>query len=345
MNQTTKRVFIFTLLIGFLVVISLISMGVGAVKIPASSVMDILASHLSLPVLFGDEISSPTNTIVWDIRLPRILLAILVGMALASSGGVMQGFFQNPMADPYIVGVSAGAALGATSAYALKLDFWILGLNAVSICALLSALVITFMVYMLARRRGRVVPGILLLTGVAVGSLATSITSFMLVMGQEDQRRVLFWLMGSLSSRQWEHVVMLAPYVVVGLVVIQLFAKDLNALLLGDEQAAHLGIAVERVKLILLIAATCLTAAAVAVSGIIGFVGLLVPHLVRLMVGPDYRVLLPVSALGGGLLLALADMVARTAMAPAEMPIGILTTVLGAPFFIYLLHRQRNRMF
>lgn len=344
MKQITNRVFIFVVLIGLLVLVSVFSMGVGAVEIPASTVVDILTSHLSLPVLFGDEISSATNTIIWDIRLPRVLLAVLVGMALASSGGVMQGFFQNPMADPYIVGVSAGAALGATSAYALKLDFWLLGLNAVSLCALISALVITFMVYLLARRRGRVVPSVLLLTGVAVGSLATSVTSFMLVMGQEDQRRVLFWLMGSLSSRQWDHVLMLAPYVVMGSVAIQLFAKDLNALLLGDEQAAHLGVAVERVKLILLIAATCLTAAAVAVSGIIGFVGLLVPHLARLVVGPDYRILLPVSALGGGLLLALADMVARTAMAPAEMPIGILTTVLGAPFFIYLLHRQRNRL-
>lgn len=345
MKQSVNRVLAVILLFGVLAAVSIVSMGVGAVEIPASTVVDILTAHFSLPVLFGDEITDATDTIVWDIRLPRILLAVLVGMALASSGGVMQGFFQNPMADPYIVGVSAGAALGATTAYALKLDFWILGFNAVSVCALISALVITFLVYLLARRRGRVIPGVLLLTGVAIGSLATSVTSFMLVMGQEDQRRVLFWLMGSLSSRQWDHVLMLTPYVVIGLVVIQLFAKDLNALLLGDEQAAHLGIAVERVKLILLITATCLTAAAVAVSGIIGFVGLLVPHLVRLVVGPDYRILLPVSALGGGLLLALADMVARTAMAPAEMPIGILTTVLGAPFFIYLLHRQRNRVF
>lgn len=345
MKQSVNRVLAVILLFGVLAAVSIVSMGVGAVEIPTSTVVDILTAHFSLPVLFGDEITGATDTIVWDIRLPRILLAVLVGMALASSGGVMQGFFQNPMADPYIVGVSAGAALGATTAYALKLDFWILGFNAVSVCALISALVITFLVYLLARRRGRVIPGVLLLTGVAIGSLATSVTSFMLVMGQEDQRRVLFWLMGSLSSRQWDHVLMLAPYVVIGLVVIQLFAKDLNALLLGDEQAAHLGIAVERVKLILLITATCLTAAAVAVSGIIGFVGLLVPHLVRLVVGPDYRILLPVSALGGGLLLALADMVARTAMAPAEMPIGILTTVLGAPFFIYLLHRQRNRVF
>ena len=197
---------------------------------------------------------------------------------------------------------------------------------------------------MLSRRGGRVASTTLLLTGIAIGSVATSFTSFLLVMGDEDQRRILFWLMGSLSARRWDHVYMLFPYVVVGMTVVLFFARDLNVLLLGDEQAAQLGVRVERVKIILLAAASCLAAAAVCVSGIIGFVGLLVPHLVRLIVGPDYRILIPMSALAGGLLLILADIVARTAMAPAEMPIGILTTLLGGPFFLYLLHRRRGGM-
>jgi iron complex transport system permease protein len=325
----------------FLLGASVLSMAVGAVSIPITSVVEVLGSHLPLPISFG-PVDAIADTIIWDIRLPRTVLAVLVGAALASSGGVMQGFFQNPMADPYIVGISAGAALGATAAFALNLDIWFMGLNAVSIAAFFCALLVTLTVYMLSRRGGRVASTTLLLTGIAIGSLATSVTSFLLVMGGEDQRRILFWLMGSLSARRWDHVYMLFPYLVVGMTIVLFFARDLNVLLLGDEQAAQLGVRVERVKVILLAAASCLAAAAVCVSGIIGFVGLLVPHLVRLVVGPDYRILTPMSALVGGLLLVLADIVARTAMAPAEMPIGILTTVLGAPFFLYLLHRRRS---
>ncbi len=338
-----KRSLIFGLTFILLVGASIFSMGVGAVSIPTGSVIQVLASHLPWPLSFNPA-DTIADTIVWDIRLPRTVLAVLVGAALAASGGVMQGFFQNPMADPYIVGISAGAALGATAAFALNLDIWFFGLNAVSIAAFACALIVTFLVYMLSRRGGRVVSTTLLLTGIAIGSVATSFTSFLLVMGGEDQRRILFWLMGSLSARRWDHVYMLFPYVVVGMTVVLFFARDLNVLLLGDEQAAQLGVRVERVKIILLAAASCLAAAAVCVSGIIGFVGLLVPHLVRLIVGPDYRILIPMSALAGGLLLILADIVARTAMAPAEMPIGILTTLLGGPFFLYLLHRRRGGM-
>ncbi|MBM3263793.1 MAG: iron chelate uptake ABC transporter family permease subunit [candidate division Zixibacteria bacterium] len=345
MNTPVRRLLVFLAMVLALAGVCVVSMGIGAVELSAGTVLRVLLAHLPYPFTLETTIDPTSDAIVWDIRLPRTLLAMLVGMALAASGGIMQGFFQNPMADPYVVGVSAGAALGATSAYALGLDFWVFGINAVSVSALLCAVGITLLVYLLSRRRGRVASGTLLLTGIAVGSLATSITSFLLVMGQEDQRRVLFWLMGSLSSRQWDHVVMLFPYVIIGLSAAMLFARDLNALLLGDEQAAHLGIAVERVKLILLAAASCLAAAAVSVSGIIGFVGLLVPHVVRLAAGPDYRFLMPLSTLGGGILLVLADTVARTALAPAEMPVGILTTLLGGPFFLYLLYRQKNRLF
>lgn len=327
-----------------LIATSIISMGIGAVSIPAGDVAWVLLSHL--PFSFAAEtLDSVTNTIVWDIRLPRTILTILVGAALATSGGVMQGFFQNPMADPYIVGISAGAGLGATIAFALGLDIWFMGLSAVTVFAFLCALAVTFTVYALSRRRGRVATGTLLLTGIAIGSLAASVTSFFLVMGGEDQRTILFWLMGSFSASRWDHILMMLPYVVLGFGVILVFSRDLNVLLLGDEQAAHLGVNVERVKLVLLIASSCLAASAVAVSGVIGFVGLIVPHLVRLIVGPDYRVLTPLSAVTGGLLLIMADTLARTLMAPAEMPMGIITTVLGGPFFLYLLHRQRHRLF
>ncbi|MEE2708824.1 MAG: iron chelate uptake ABC transporter family permease subunit [Gemmatimonadota bacterium] len=344
MKRFMRESAVFLLISCVLVIVSIISMGIGAVPISAGEVAGVLLGHL--PFSTGPAgLDHMTHTIIWDIRLPRTILTILVGVALATSGGVMQGFFQNPMADPYIVGISAGAALGATTAFALDLDIWFLGLSAVSICAFVCALTVTFVVYALSRRRGRVATGTLLLTGIAVGSLSASVTSFFLVMGGEDQRTILFWLMGSFSSSRWDHILMLLPYVVIGLTVVLIFSRDLNVLLLGDEQAAHLGINVERVKLILLVASSCLAASAVAVSGVIGFVGLIVPHLVRLIVGPDYRVLTPLAAVTGGLLLILADTAARTIMAPAEMPIGIITTVLGGPFFLYLLHRQRNRLF
>lgn len=344
MKRFMRESAVFLLISCALVIVSIVSMGIGAVPISAGEVAGVLLGHL--PFSTGPAgLDNITHTIIWDIRLPRTILTILVGVALATSGGVMQGFFQNPMADPYIVGISAGAALGATTAFALDLDIWFLGLSAVSICAFVCALAVTFVVYALSRRRGRVATGTLLLTGIAVGSLAASVTSFFLVMGGEDQRTILFWLMGSFSSSRWDHILMLLPYVVIGLTVVLIFSRDLNVLLLGDEQAAHLGINVERVRLILLVASSCLAASAVAVCGVIGFVGLIVPHLVRLMVGPDYRVLTPLAAVTGGLLLILADTCARTILAPAEMPIGIITTVLGGPFFLYLLHRQRHRLF
>lgn len=336
-----KRPLILVLTAAILFAACVFSMGVGAVYIPAGDVLRVLADNL-WPGGTLETAKTATDTIVWEIRLPRVLLAVLVGAALASSGGVMQGFFQNPMADPYIMGISAGAALGATVAVTLDLEFWMLGLNAVSIAAFLCGLAVTMVVYAFSRRGGRVASTTLLLTGIAIGAMATSFTSYMLVMGGENQRQLLFWLMGSLSARRWDHVWMLFPYAAVGLAVVLVYARELNVLLLGDEQASQLGVHVERVKLILLTAAACLAAAAVSVSGIIGFVGLLAPHMVRLIVGPDYRILTPMAALAGALLLVLADLVARTAMAPAEMPIGILTTLLGAPFFLYLLHRTRR---
>ena len=339
--MTMKRPIILVLTAVVLFAACVFSMGVGAVYIPAGTVLQVLVDNL-WPAGAAEPAGNAIDTIVWEIRLPRILLAVLVGAALASSGGVMQGFFQNPMADPYIMGISAGAALGATIAVTLDLEFWMLGLNAVSIAAFLCALAVTMVVYAFSRRGGRVASTTLLLTGIAIGAMATSFTSYMLVMGGENQRQLLFWLMGSLSARRWDHVWMLLPYAAVGLTVVLIYARELNVLLLGDEQAAQLGVHVERVKLVLLTAAACLAAAAVSVSGIIGFVGLLAPHMVRLIVGPDYRILTPMAALGGALLLVLADLAARTVMAPAEMPIGILTTLLGAPFFLYLLHRQRR---
>ena len=316
-----------------LVASCLLAVAVGPAGVPPLAVLRALG--------LWDGVGDPVQSaIVLDIRLPRVLLAALVGAALAQSGAVMQGFFRNPMADPYLIGVSAGAALGASLAVSLSLDIWFLGLNGVSLCAFAGAVLMTFVVYAVSVRSGRLPVSLVLLTGVAVSSLASAVTSYLVISSGQDLQRLLFWLMGSLSSRRWEHLRMAWPQVVLGLVVVQFYARDLNLILQGEENAKHLGVEVERVKRVLLVAAALLAAAAVAVSGIIGFVGLIVPHVMRLVVGPDHRRLFPASILGGAALLVLADTLARLVIAPAEVPIGIVTALLGAPFFLFLLARR-----
>lgn len=313
-----------------------LSLGIGTAPIPP---------HEVIHALLGKETPGATDAIVRHIRLPRLTLAILVGAALAVAGVAMQGFFQNPMADPYIVGVSSGAALGATIAMVFHIDFWFAGLSAIPILAFAGALGTTFLVYALSLRGGRVPVGLLLLIGVSVGALAAAATSFLMIVGDEDTRLILFWILGSLSSRRWDHVVMVLPYVVLGILAIRLYARDLNVLLLGEETARHTGVDVEQVKRIVLTAAALLAAAAVSACGIVGFVGLIVPHLIRLLTGPDHRRLIPLSALAGSLLMVLADLLARLLIAPSEMPIGIVTAVLGCPFFLFLISRRRDISF
>jgi len=327
----------FLLLIALLGVMGL-SVGVGPARVSLAEVGRVLGAHL---LGRGGGDLDRAGQIIWEIRVPRTLVALLVGASLAVAGTLMQGFFQNPMADPYLIGVSAGASLGATLALTLKWTFSLLGFSAVPFCAFAGALGVTVTVYLLARRGGRVPAGTLLLTGIAVGSLASALTSCLIVFSPHDIGPVVFWLMGSLANRDWSHVAMVAPYFGIGVAVVSLYARDLNVLLLGDEAAMQLGLEVERVKLILLTVAALLAAAAVAVSGIIGFVGLIVPHLTRLLVGPDHRRLLPMAAITGAILLTGADLLARS-LARIEIPIGIITALLGGPFFLYLLARRRD---
>ena len=324
------------LLCGVLGCLMMLSLAVGPVSVQPSRVLSLLLS--SDTEVAADDAEA---VIVRTIRPPRVLLAVLVGALLSLSGAVMQGLFQNPMADPYVVGVSSGAALGATIALSLSLDAWFWGVHSVSLFAFVGALGVTFFVYGISFRSGRVPVTVLLLTGVAIGSLAAAVTSFLMMMSQHNLHRILYWLLGGLASRRWEHVEMVWPYAVVGVVVLQVYARDLNLLLQGEESAQYMGVNVERVKLLLLATAALLTAAAVAVSGIVGFVGLLVPHIMRLIVGPDHRRLFPASALGGAILVVGADILARTLVAPAEIPLGVITSLLGCPFFLFLLHRRR----
>jgi len=278
------------------------------------------------------------RAIVWGARLPRVLLAFAVGAALAVAGVIMQSFFQNPMADPSIIGVSSGAALGATLALVSGLastSSWLLLPGA----AFLGAVTAVVLVYLLARRAGRTPVALLLLTGIAVAALLSAFSALIMIRAQRgDMDLVVLWMLGSLANRGWTEVGIVWPYVVVATLLAGLFARYLDVLSLGDEQATYLGLSVERVRLGFLILAAVLAGAAVSVTGIIGFVGLVVPHISRLIFGARHRRLLPTAALAGMLTLAVADLIANLA---GEIPVGIVTAMLGSPFFLWLL-RQRE---
>ena len=282
------------------------------------------------------------ETIVFQMRLARVILAALVGAGLAASGVVLQGLFSNPMADPYILGISQGAALGATAAMLSGVGLQALGIYAVPLIAFGAGLATSIMVYNLAKVGSRVQMSTLLLAGIAVGFFLSAITSYLMITNGQNVHMILFWMIGGFAGRGWDHIKVLLPYFIVGYTLMHIYARKLNVILLGEEPAQHLGIDVEKMKKVLLVAATLTTASAVSVSGVIAFVGLIVPHAVRLMVGPDHRILLPTSALAGAIFLIVADALARTAAAPEEIPVGIITALCGGPFFIYLLRKKNN---
>ncbi len=316
-------------------VVMVLSAGIGPVRIAPVTVAQVVLD--ALPWL-AFEVPRQSAVIVQQVRMPRIALAAVVGFALATAGVVMQGFFRNPMADPSIVGVSSGAAVGAVASIALpELPFG-LGLQA---AAFVGAVIAAFGVYLIATDGGRTPVATLLLAGVAVQTFLGAVISFLLLQTDESLNRAVFWLMGHLHDASWGDVRATLLVLPPTFLVLLVYAQDLNVLLLGEEDAHSLGIEVERTKRVLLALASLVTAAAVAVSGVIGFVGLVVPHMMRLVVGPDHRVLLPASAFGGAAFLVLTDTVARSGS--AELPVGIVTAAVGAPFFIYLLRTREVR--
>ena len=334
-------------------VVVVLSAGIGPVRVPATTVAKAVLEAVPVPSMgagglswrtpFEFDLRQSHRAIVVTIRLPRILLGAVVGFALAAAGTVMQGFFRNPMADPSIVGVSSGAATGAVlSIVAPALLPFGIGLQP---AAFVGALITAFGVYAVATEGGKTPVATLLLAGVAVQTFLGAVISFMLLRSGESMRRVVYWLMGHLDNAAWSDFIPVAglpvlPLFVLGCFVVLLaHARDLNVLLLGEEEAAGLGIEVERTKRLLLAVSAVVTGAAVAVSGVIGFVGLIVPHVVRLVVGPDHRVLLPTASLTGASFLVAADTLARSG--PQELPVGIVTAAVGAPFFLYLLRKRR----
>ncbi len=281
------------------------------------------------------------RTIFIDLRLSRAFLAFLIGASLSLSGAILQGFFQNPMADPFIVGVSSGASLGAVFCLFLGLEASVIGFSLQSLFAFGSGFALVSLVYLISQKKSAFRVETLLLTGIAAGALASSLTSFFLFMRADSFEQAVFWLLGSFSLAEWRQVIAVAPYFLGCLAASQWLAKDMNLLVLGDEMAQSLGSPVGRVRKLFLAIATILAAISVSVSGIIGFVGLVVPHWVRILIGPDHRYLFLLSSLTGGTFLVGCDLLARSLLSPTELPVGIITAAFGAPFFIYLLHRKR----
>ncbi len=325
------------------------SSGAGTLTVPGISPLTLPGIGLAYRAPFAFAVDDVHAQIVVGVRLPRIVLAALVGFALAAAGTVMQGFFRNPMADPSIIGVSSGAAVGAVAfiVFPVALSTTVavpllgavdVGLSygaGVSLFAFVGALIAAFGVYAIATRHGRTPVATLLLAGVAVQTFLGAVISYLQLQAGESLRRIVAWLMGHLSGAAWSEVAVTAVVVPPLFVLLLIYARDLNVLLLGEEEAQGLGIAVERTKRIMLGASALITAAGVAFAGVIGFVGLIVPHMLRLVVGPDHRVLIPTAALAGGSFLVAADTLARSGS--AELPVGVVTAAVGAPFFIYLL--------
>ncbi len=285
------------------------------------------------------------DTILWQVRLPRVLTGALVGAALAVSGAVLQGVFRNPLASPSVLGVASGASLGAVIAIFFGLaatQAW-----ALPVFAFAGALLTLFLVYAIATHRGHTPIGTVLLAGIAVGAFNTAISSFVLALALERWevgRSIVYWTMGGLDGRTWDHVLLLMPIVAAGLALVLAFQRELDALLVGEVHAVATGVDVARTRLVLLVTTAVLTGAAVSVAGGIGFIGLVVPHMVRLLIGPHHRALLPLSALGGGFVLVAADLTLRSGFAEHNIPLGVVTAAMGAPFFLFLLLRQQGRM-
>lgn len=311
------------LILGILV-IGVVSIGVGTISIPLNQI-------------FSEKTPEYIKTIIYNIRVPRMIMGILIGMMLASSGVVVQAVFQNPLADPYIIGISASATFGAVIAYVLQLPDMMYG-----VLAFISCLISTFIIFKLSNRKGKVNITTLLIVGIAVSSFIGAFTSFSIYLIGEESFKITMWLMGYLGGATWKKVAIIVVPLIFSLIFFYLQRNELDALLSGDEEANSLGVDVERLKVKVLTVSALVVAFSVAFSGMIGFVGLIIPHSIRMITGPSNSKLLPNSALAGGLFLLICDTLGRVILAPVEIPIGVVTAFFGAPFFLYLAFRKKG---
>jgi iron complex transport system permease protein len=323
-----------------LVVACVLAIGRGAFAISPQEIAGSILHHLGLD--WGPVPDQIGESVLWDIRMPRVVLSLLVGGSLGCAGAVMQGTFANPLAEPGIVGVSSGAALGAVAS--IVIGFTFVGTWSVAAAAFVGGLVTVIAVYAASRSGGRTEVVTLILTGVAINALTGAIIGlFTFFSDDAELRSITFWQLGSMAQATWPKVVAVLPLAVVGVAASLMRSRQLDLLALGERSARHLGVNVERLRFTSMVIVAVLTASAVAVSGIVLFVGLVVPHIVRMVIGPSHRLLLPTSVLGGALIVVVADLLARTIAAPQEVPLGVLTSLAGAPVFFVLLRRTRVR--
>jgi iron complex transport system permease protein len=340
---STRVTALFVGLFAALVLVSLASAALGQYGIGLGDVSASVLHKLSGPLHLGHPVPDRfAEATLWQVRMPRVVMSLIVGAVLATAGALMQGVFGNPLAESGVVGVSAGAAVGAAFVIVAGVNF--LGEFTVPAAAFVTGLISVLTVYALSRANGRTEVVTLVLTGIAVNAVAGAGLAFCMFFGSQTARdQIVFWQLGSLNGSRWPYVVTVLPFAAVGLLGACLMARKLDLLALGDRAARHLGVNVERLRLVAIVLIALMVAAAVAFSGVIGFVGLVVPHLIRMLVGPGHRVLVPASMLGGAVLLAAADLVARTSIAYADLPIGMLTALVGGPFFFWMLRRTRSR--
>lgn len=347
-RRTSRWKFILVLLVLALFVTVLVSLNVGYAQISFDKILAIIGKEIPFLNSLVDSswILPKDSAIILQIRLPRIIAGVIVGAALAASGVVYQGVFKNPMADSYVLGVSAGAAVGASFSLLFGTSFVIFGLRIVQVAAFIGALSAMFLVYNISRVGARVPVTTLLLCGIAVNFFLYSIVALLEVIAGDELHAIVFWLIGGFSNVLWSDIWAVLPFIIIGTVASYFYARDLNLLALGEDQAQHLGVNVERAKQILLVLASMVTAAAVSLSGLVGFVGLMVPHITRLVIGPDHRILFPASTIVGAIFLVICDAIARVVATPfastLELPVGIITMLAGAPFFIILFRKKKQ---
>ncbi len=341
-NDNKNKMAIIYFVVLLIVIIFASTIGVADIKFMDS--LKIISSKIPIIKNFSDttSIKETSKTILLNIRLPRIILSVLIGIALSTSGVVFQAVFKNPMADPYILGISAGAAFGATVVIILGISFSFFGLTAISIGAFIGAIITTALVYTIASMNSRAPVVTLLLSGIAISFFLSAIINLLMTFNHDQVEKIVFWTMGSVSAASWLSVKITILPVLIGVTIFMIYSKELNVVLMGEETAQNLGINVERLKKILLLTASIVSASVVAVSGIIGFVGLIVPHAVRIIVGPDHRKLFPFTIITGALFMIIADTISRVALNPSELPIGVITSLIGAPYFIFLLIRNKK---
>lgn len=330
-----------------LVVLVVLSATIGVANISFLNAVRIMSGKIPFvgSLIPTEDIDATHMSIILNLRLPRIILSALVGATLSVVGATLQGMFKNPMADPYVLGISSGASLGATIAIVAGLEYTFLGVGFITVFAFLGSILTIICVYNIARVGNKVPAITLLLSGIALSFMLSSMVSIIMIFSRNQVDQIVFWIMGSVSAASWNQIVFLVPVIFIGVAVIIAFSRDLNVMSTGEETAKSLGIEVEKVKKLLIIICSVLVAACVSVSGVIGFVGLIIPHSVRMIAGSDHRMLLPFSVVGGAVFMVICDTIARSVVPPVEIPVGAITSIFGAPYFMYLLYKNKKKVF